>query len=86
MSKAWELVLHQSAARAFFSCRGSDRRRLERAFDSLAADPTQRFDAEVRDSTGRVNRVLECGPWTIVYWLDDFVNEVRVVSLERDVN
>lgn len=76
----------REAARAFFSCRGAERRRLEHAFDSLAADPGQRFDAEIKDATGRLNRVLECGRWSIIYWLDAFVKEVRVVSLERDAS
>ena len=84
MNETWELVLHRDAARAFFNCRGADRRRLEQVFDSLAANPTQRFDSEVKDSTGRPNRVMECGRWSVVYWLDAFVKEIRIVSLERD--
>ena len=84
MSETWELVLHRNAARTFFNCRGTERRRLEQAFDSLATDPNQRYASDVKDASGRPNRVLECGRWSIVYWLDAFVKEVRIVSLERD--
>ena len=84
MSQAWELVLHREAARTFFNCRNSERRRLESVLDSLTTNPGQSFVAEVKDATGRSNRVVECGRWSIVYWLDDFVKEVRVVSIERD--
>lgn len=85
MSQAWELVLHREAAHTFFNCRGNERRRIEQSFDSLTADPNQDFQSEVKDQTGRVNRVRKVGRWSIVYWLDPFVKEVRVVSLERDL-
>lgn len=83
MMEPWELVLHRDAARAFFNSRGRERQRLEKAFDSLVADPAQGFDAVIKDATGRENRVIQCGRWSVVYWLDEFVKEVRVVSLER---
>lgn len=84
MSETWEPVLHRNAARAFFNFHGTERQRLEKVFDSLATDPNQRCDSEVKDATGRPNQVLKCGRWSVVYWLDAFVKEVRVVSLERD--
>jgi hypothetical protein len=72
-----------SGARAFFHNRGLERSRLESFLDNLAADPMQRPEHTVKDSTGRENRVLSCGQWRVVYWLDDFVKEVRIVSVER---
>lgn len=83
MMEPWELVLHRDAARAFFNSRGRDRQRLEKAFDSLTSDPTQQFDAVIKDATGRDNRIIYSGRWGIVFWLDEYVKEVRVVSLER---
>jgi hypothetical protein len=85
MSGSWELVLHQQAARAFFNCRGSERRWLEHLFDSLATDPYQDFESETTDASGRPNRVRKSGRWSVVYWLDEMVKEIRIVSLERDV-
>ena len=84
MNERWEVVLHRAAARAFFNCRGSERLRLEQSLDSLADNPNQEYRTEIKDPTGRINRVCKVGRWSVVYWLDPFVKEVRIVSLERD--
>jgi len=83
VSEHWELVLHEKAVRAFISSRGTERRRLERVMDSRAQDPFRKPDGEFTDRDGRVNSVLRSGRWAVVYWIDAFVREVRIVSLEE---
>jgi hypothetical protein len=83
MNLHWELVLHEKAVRTFIACRGAERRRLERVIDLLAQNPTRRADGQFKDRDGRVNYIIRSGNWTAVYWIDAFVREVRIVSLEK---
>jgi hypothetical protein len=83
MKQQWDLVLHEKAVRMFISSRGAERRRLERALDALAADPYQKRDGEFKDRDGRTHFMVRCGGWALIYWLDEFVEEVRIVSLEK---
>ncbi len=83
MTEAWELVLHEKAMREFISSRGADRRKLERAFESLAKNPTQKPDKQFEDSGGRPLSVIPVGRLAVIYWLDVFVKEIRILSVER---
>ena len=81
--QAWKLVLDEAAFQYFVSSRAAERRRLLAAFERLRADPQQRADYNVHDSTGRTLNVWAEWPFLITYWLDSFVSEIRIVNLQR---
>jgi hypothetical protein len=85
MNGRWELVLHEKAVRVFLSRRGSERRMLEKSLDALAENPYLKPDGEFKDGDGRLHSIVRSGNWTVVYWLDAFVKELRIVSLEKVV-
>jgi hypothetical protein len=62
--------------------RGNERRRLERAFDSLLAQPHQKFSHMFQDQDGRPLFVMRVERFAVVYWLDVFAKEIRIVSIE----
>ena len=83
MTQAWQFVISQSAAEFLLACRTTDRRALVRALHQLAADPYQHGDFAARDYTGRMMQLRVVRGFLITYWTDSFVNELRVVRIER---
>ena len=51
--------------------------------EQLLNDPNQRPDAERRSPNDRAQRVKYAGRYRILYWLDAFVRELRIVEIEE---
>lgn len=83
MSKGWQLVVHEPSMRTLLAARAKDRVALFRAFDRLVANPYTRGNFTEQDETGRPIEVLVAKPWTIAYWPDSFVKELRIIRIER---
>ena len=83
MSDEWQFVIHQSALETMEGMRGVERRRVRRCIEELLADPNQRPDAERRSLRDRTLRVKYAGRHCVLYWLDGFVCELRIVEIEE---
>ncbi len=59
------------------------RQRLLRQIEWPADNPYHRGDFEVPDDTGRDAQILIYEAWTITYWADHAVKELRVVDVKR---
>lgn len=79
----WELVFHESAVELLSNSQRKDKQTLAKALERLADHPQIRPDYEEHDSTGRPLSVVRASSWIITYWLDHYVNEVRIVKLEK---
>jgi hypothetical protein len=77
----WELVFHQQAADILRSSRGLSLRRLRMLLESIARHPLVEPDAICRGASGRPHSIRETPEFTIVYWVDFFVKEVRIVEI-----
>ena len=62
---------------------GNDGRHVRRCIEELLADPNQRPDAERRSPRDRNLRVKYAGRHCVLYWLDSFVRELRIVEIEE---
>jgi hypothetical protein len=82
MNSDWELVYHDRVVEMLAIAKGHQKAALARAFTALRQDPYRVPDYSERDATGRTLSVMTCGEWAVSYWLDHFVREIRVVSLE----
>ncbi|MCX6892041.1 MAG: hypothetical protein WCL11_01825 [Verrucomicrobiota bacterium] len=80
---SWKIVMDESAFQFFVSSRAAERRKLLSAFDELRADPQRQADYHTKDPTGRVLSVWGNRPFLIVYWLDAFVSEIRILDIQR---
>lgn len=60
-----------------------ERHRVRRCIEQLLADPNQRPDAERRSPHERTVRVKCAGRHCILYWLDGYVRELRIVEIEE---
>ena len=58
-----------------------DRRPLSQFFESLEQDPNQLGDYQERDDTLRDIEVKVVGRWSVAYWVDHPVLEVKVVDV-----
>ena len=83
MSDEWQFVIHQSALETMEGMRGVERRRVRRCIEELLADPNQRPDAERRSLRDRTLRIKYAGRHCVLYWLDSFVRELRIVEIEE---
>ena len=83
MSDEWQFVIHQSALETMEGMRGVERRRVRRCIEELLADPNQRPDAERRSPRDRTLRIKYAGRHWVIYWLDGFVCELRIVEIEE---
>ena len=83
MKDDWELVFHQQAFDVIATARGRQKKYLSRALEALLAHPYRTPDYQEKDKTGRSLSVLLAGPWAITFWLDHFVKEIRIVSVEK---
>jgi len=79
----WHFVLHQRALEEIDGLRPVERRAVRAMLLSLANDPWQRPDAQIRPPSDRVYLVKGVMSVRIIYWLDAFVREVCVVRVER---
>lgn len=80
-------VYHAEAFHQLLALRpAKQRERLLRQIEWLADNPNHRGDFEVADSTGRKLQVLVCEGWTITYWPDGAVKELRVVDIRKQAH
>ena len=85
MNGDWQFVVHQQALESMEAMRAAERQRVRKALRELINDPFQRPDMEQRSPRERTCFIKVVGPFRIRYWLDDFVKEVRIVSIEPSV-
>ena len=83
MSSDWQFVLNESSVQFLLTCRVRQRELLINALQQLAANPQQRGDYEAKDSTGRPISIKRVEDFFITYWCDNYVNELRVIRIER---
>ena len=83
MSAGWQYVIHQSALETIESLSTVERSQVRRCIEKLLTDPHQQPDAERRSLRERAIRVRYVGLFCVLYWLDSFVRELRIVGIER---
>ena len=83
MSNDWNLVLDEDAISQLLAARAVDRRRLLAVLQNLKQDPYQAGDFIELDDTGRTLQVKLFGAYSVTWWPDSFVKEIRVVVIER---
>lgn len=83
MNYGWQFVIHEQAWDASEKLRGREKHELRAGLEALLADPFQRPDAE-RRTPERTYSVKYIGRFCVLYWLDSFVRELRVVQIERE--
>ena len=82
MSSGWQLVIHEQAWDFTETIGSREKAQLKRGLRSLVNDPTQTPDALRRSPTERQYSVKYFGHFRVLYWLDAFAQEVRIVEIE----
>ncbi len=82
MGDDWQLVIHEQAWDFSETLRSTERLRLKKALHSLLSAPNQTPDASRVSPAGRTYSVKYFGRLRVIYWLDSFVREVRIVEIE----
>ena len=82
MNSGWQFVIHEQAWDASEKLRGREKYELKAGLEALLADPFQGPDAE-RRAAERTYSVKCIGRFCVLYWLDSFVRELRIVEIER---
>lgn len=83
MSERWHYVASDRVFEFFDSCGAKERRRLLDAMERVTADPYMRAHGFSVDDTGRPISLLWLNGFEIIFWLDHFVKEVRVVEVSK---
>jgi hypothetical protein len=83
MSATWQFVIHEQAWETSERLRSREKQELKAGLKKLLADPHQRPHAEIRSPTERTYSVMHIGRFRDVYWLDAFVQELRLIKIER---
>ena len=78
----WQFVVHQEALEAIDALSSSERREIRKALRALVNDTYQMPDAQIRPPNDRIYLVKRVQSYYVVYWLDSFVREVRIVRLD----
>ena len=78
----WQYVIHQKALEAVDQLSVPQRRQIRTALAKLVADPLSPPDAQIRPSNDRCYSVKKVGSLYLVYWVDEFAREVRVVRVD----
>ena len=79
----WQFVLHQRALEEIDRLRPAERRAVRAALLRLVENPWQTPDGQIRPPSDRIYLVKNVGAVRVIYWLDAFVREVLVTSIER---
>jgi hypothetical protein len=82
MSSGWQLVVHEQAWDFSETLRPVEKAQLKRGLRALVNDPQQKPDAFRRSPADREYSVKYFGRFRVLYWLDPFVQEIRVVQIE----
>ena len=77
----WELVFHAQAADFAATRRAPASRRLRSALQALESHPLSDTDACCRGESGRIHHVRHTPDFTIIYWVEPVVKEVRIVEI-----
>lgn len=77
-------AIEQAAAQSVFACTPRERRLLLASFADIAQAPTKSPDMIERDGRGRELFTRFFGPFSVTYWIDHAVAEVRIVMVYRD--
>jgi hypothetical protein len=77
-------AIEQAAAQTVFTCPARERRLLLAAFSDIARSPLAKHDMSERDSHGRELFTRFFGPFSVSFWIDHAVAEVRIVLVYRD--
>ena len=83
MTERWRYVGSQAAFELLDRCKPRERRRLLETLTRLTADPYRRPQGFGADEAGRSLSLISLNGFEIVYWLDHFVKEVRLVEIRR---
>lgn len=82
MKDGWQAVFHEDAMMRLLQMRGGERERFLRCLDRLLSDPFRRPDAYTKDDDGRTHFISYQDRFRLVYWLDGFGRELRLVNVE----
>ncbi len=82
MSSGYRYVLDQAVAERLLRLSARQIRSLIELFQYLADNPHEAGEQWAMDLKGRKNQAVTQGPFTVVYWPDHAVRELRVVALE----
>jgi hypothetical protein len=82
MSSGYRYVLDQAVAERLLRLSARQIRSLIELFQHLADNPGEAGAEWVPDREGRKNQAMIHGPFTVVYWADHAVRELRIVALE----
>jgi hypothetical protein len=77
----WELVFHERPAEFIRNQRGVKLGKLRALLEEIAAAPFSTPDDVVRSASGRAHEVRYTAEFTVIYWVDVLVKEVRVVEI-----
>lgn len=77
-------AIERAAAQAVFLLSTRERRLLQSAFEQISATPFQPPDFEEPGTDGRNLLTRFFGPFSVTYWLDHAVKEVRIAVVYRD--
>jgi hypothetical protein len=83
MKAVWELVLHERAWHASEGLTLREKTQLKKGLHALATDAMQKPDAERRSVAGHIYGVKYIGNFRVIYWPDAFVEELRILEIER---
>jgi hypothetical protein len=81
---SYTYAIERSAAEAVFRLPARERRLLQTAFEHISAAPFQPPDFEELGADGRRVFTRFFGPFSVTYWVDHAVKEVRIAAVFRD--
>lgn len=81
---SYSYAIERSAAEAVFRFSSRERRLLETAFAQIAEAPFQPPDFDEPGEHGRRLLTRFFGPFSVTYWVDHAVKEVRIAAVFRD--
>ena len=81
---AYTYVIERAAADFVLSRTKRDQRALADIFSSLARQPDQPADFTEPGPGGRELRTRFAGPFSITYWIDHAVTEIRIAVVRED--
>ena len=77
-----KLVVEEDVVHFILSLTGARRRRLLSQLEHLRTHHHEAPDFREQDCAGRWVRVKVLRPFLVTYWMDDPVNELRIVDVE----
>jgi hypothetical protein len=83
VGSTYQYVLDGDVLEEFLRRSIRQREKLLTVFRLLADNPFQRGEFCFRDSTSREIQRNRFGDWTISFWSDHAVKEVRIVGIQR---